>query len=325
MLIWLKNYWDLRKPIYWEMNRDYHIPVLGPESIEFLNIRPSGVYVDATFGGGGHSSLILKKLGDGGHLFGIDRDQDAHQNSLKDERFTLIAHNYRYMNRFLRYYGVKLVDGILADLGVSSYQFDTDLRGFSHRMQGPLDMRMNQRGGKTAADVLNELSVSELQRVLSEYGEVRNAKTLAERMVQKRGQARFERVEDLTALLEQTYRGNQARYYAQVFQALRIYVNEEMDSLKEFLEQVEDVLKPGGRLVVISYHSLEDRMVKNLIKSGNVRGELLKDDFGKVINNLRAVNNKVVVPDEEEIKWNSRARSAKMRVAEKIKNDGKNS
>jgi 16S rRNA (cytosine1402-N4)-methyltransferase len=299
------------------MNKDYHIPVLGPESIEFLHIRPNGVYVDATFGGGGHSSLILKRLGDSGHLFGIDRDQDAHQNSFEDDRFTLIAHNYRYMNRFLRYYGVQQVDGILADLGVSSYQFDTDVRGFSHRMQGPLDMRMNQRGGRTAADVLNELPVGELQQILSDYGEVRNAKTLAERIVEKRSQYKIERVEDLTAILEQTYRGNQARYFAQVFQALRIYVNEEMDSLKEFLNQVVEVLKPGGRLVVISYHSLEDRMAKNLIKTGNVKGELIKDDFGRVKNSLRAINSKVIVPDETEINLNSRARSAKMRVAEK--------
>lgn len=307
------------------MNRDYHIPVLGPESIELLNIRPDGIYVDATFGGGGHSSLILKKLGDGGHLFGIDRDQDAHQNSIMDDRLTLIAHNYRYMNRFLRYYGVQQVDGVLADLGVSSYQFDTDERGFSHRMQGPLDMRMNQRGGKTAADVLNELSGRELQQIFSEYGEVRNAKTLAERLVQWRSQYRFERVEDLTGILEQTYRGNQARYFAQVFQALRIYVNEEMESLKEFLKQVVEVLNPGGRLVVISYHSLEDRMVKNLIRTGNVRGELIKDDFGRVKNSLQAINSKVIVPDEAEISLNSRARSAKMRVAEKIEKDGKNS
>ncbi|MEY2950319.1 MAG: 16S rRNA (cytosine(1402)-N(4))-methyltransferase RsmH [Saprospiraceae bacterium] len=299
------------------MNKDYHIPVLGPESIEFLHIRPNGVYVDATFGGGGHSSLILKRLGDSGHLFGIDRDQDAHQNSFEDDRFTLIAHNYRYMNRFLRYYGVQQVDGILADLGVSSYQFDTDVRGFSHRMQGPLDMRMNQRGGRTAADVLNELPVGELQQILSDYGEVRNAKTLAERIVEKRSQYKIERVEDLTAILEQTYRGNQARYFAQVFQALRIYVNEEMDSLKEFLNQVVEVLKPGGRLVVISYHSLEDRMAKNLIKTGNVKGELIKDDYGRVKNSLRAINSKVIVPDETEINLNSRARSAKMRVAEK--------
>jgi 16S rRNA (cytosine1402-N4)-methyltransferase len=299
------------------MNKDYHIPVLGPESIEFLHIRPNGVYVDATFGGGGHSSLILKRLGDSGHLFGIDRDQDAHQNSFEDDRFTLIAHNYRYMNRFLRYYGVQQVDGILADLGVSSYQFDTDVRGFSHRMQGPLDMRMNQRGGRTAADVLNELPVGELQQILSDYGEVRNAKTLAERIVEKRSQYKIERVEDLTAILEQTYRGNQARYFAQVFQALRIYVNEEMDSLKEFLNQVVEVLKPGGRLVVISYHSLEDRMAKNLIKTGNVKGEIIKDDYGRVKNSLRAINSKVIVPDETEINLNSRARSAKMRVAEK--------
>lgn len=304
------------------MNKDFHIPVLGPESIEMLCIRPNGIYVDATFGGGGHSSLILKKLGDKGHLFGIDRDQDAHNNRFDDDRFTLIAHNYRYMNRFLRYYGVQQVDGILADLGVSSYQFDTDVRGFSHRMQGPLDMRMNQRGGRTAADVLNELSVGEIQQILSEYGEVRNAKTLAERIVQRRSLYRIERVEDLTAILEQTYRGNQARYFAQVFQALRIYVNEEMDSLREFLEQVVEVLKPGGRLVVISYHSLEDRMIKNLIKSGNVRGELIKDDYGRVKNALHAINAKVIVPDEEEIIENSRARSAKMRVAEKIENDG---
>jgi 16S rRNA (cytosine1402-N4)-methyltransferase len=304
------------------MNKDYHIPVLGPESIEMLNIRPNGIYVDATFGGGGHSSLILKRLGESGHLFGIDRDQDAHQNTFEDNRFTLIAHNYRYMNRFLRYYGVQQVDGILADLGVSSYQFDTDVRGFSHRMQGPLDMRMNQRGGKTAAEVLNELSAGELQQIFSEYGEVRNAKTLAERILQRRSQYPFERVEDLTAILEHTYRGNQARYFAQVFQALRIYVNEEMDSLKEFLEQVVEVLKPGGRLVVISYHSLEDRMVKNLIRSGNVRGELLKDEFGRVKNSLQAINAKVIVPDESEITRNSRARSAKMRVAEKIENDG---
>lgn len=299
------------------MNRDYHIPVLGPESVDFLHICPSGIYVDATFGGGGHSSLILKRLGDSGHLFGIDRDQDAHKNSFEDNRFTLIAHNYRYMNRFLRYYGVQEVDGILADLGVSSYQFDTDVRGFSHRMQGPLDMRMNQRGGRTAADVLNELPVGELQQILSDYGEVRNAKTLAERIVEKRNQFKIERVEDLTAILEQTYRGNQARYFAQVFQALRIYVNEEMDSLKEFLNQVVEVLKPGGRLVVISYHSLEDRMVKNLIKTGNVQGELIKDDYGRIKNAFRAINSKVIVPSEEEIALNSRARSAKMRVAEK--------
>lgn len=297
---------------------EYHTSVLLHESMEGIHIQPGGIYVDATFGGGGHSSELLKYLGKEGKLFAFDQDEDAAQNVLNDKRFALIAANFREMKRFLRMYNATAVDGILADLGVSSWQFDTAERGFSYRFDGPLDMRMNRQTKATAADVLNRYSAEQLQRVLGEYGEVRNAKTLANAIVQGRMEKRMETIADLLNVCEQNRMGEKHKYFAQVFQAIRIEVNDELESLKDFLKQSYEVLKPGGRLVVITFHSLEDRLVKNFMKNGSFEDEPEKDFYGNVRKKFKVITKKPIEADKQEQKENSRSRSAKLRVAEKI-------
>ncbi len=296
----------------------YHNPVLLHESVAALNIEKDGVYVDATFGGGGHSKYILEQLGPNGKLFSFDQDADAAANSLNDPRFNFVPANFRYLKRFLRLNGVKQVNGILADLGVSSHQFNEADRGFSYRFDADLDMRMDQQADTTAADILNQYNENELIKILSEYGEVRNSKTLAKAIVDARRNKKFRTIQQFLSAIEHVVRGNKARYLAQVFQALRIEVNEEMEVLKEFLEQCMEVLQPNGRLSVISYHSLEDRLVKNFIKKGNFKGEFIKDDYGNIFRPFKLIVKKAIEPPAEEIKRNPRARSAKLRIAEKI-------
>ena len=298
---------------------EYHTSVLLHECIEGLAIKPDGVYVDVTFGGGGHSAAILQKLGKKGKLFAFDQDADALNNAPADERFTLIHANFRNLKRFLRVHNVPGVDGILADLGVSSWQFDTAERGFSYRFDGPLDMRMNRLTEKTAATVLNTYAADDLQKMFGEYGEVRNAKTLANAIVDLRSSQPIETIADLKSIAEQNRMGEAHKYLAQVFQAIRIEVNDELGALKDFLQQSVEVLNPGGRLVVLTFHSLEDRLVKNLIKNGNFEDEPAKDFFGHFKLDLKAVNKKPITATNEELKQNSRSRSAKLRVAEKIK------
>lgn len=292
----------------------YHIPILAKESIEALAIKKDGVYLDATFGGGGHSRLILNELGEKGRLFAFDQDDDALRNLIDDERFTFNHHNFRYMKQFLRLHGVKQVDGILADLGVSSHQLNEAERGFSFRFEADLDMRMNRSEETTAATILKTYSADALQTLFSEYGEVRNAKSLAQKIVQDRGHRPIRTIGDLLGIIEPLVRGHKNRYLAQVFQALRIEVNDEMGALQEFLEATLEVLKPGGRLVVISFHSLEDRMVKNLLKTGNVEGEKKSDFYGKIERPFEQLFKGVITPSEDEMAKNTRARSAKMRV-----------
>lgn len=296
----------------------YHLPVLLKESVDGLAIKSDGVYVDVTFGAGGHSKSILKQLGVKGHLYAFDQDEDAIQNAIDDPRFTFIRSNFKYIKNFLKLNKVGQVDGILADLGVSSYQIDESTRGFTYREDGPLDMRMNRYMKMTAADLLNRYTREDLVSILSKYGEVRNSKRLAQFVVDRRSKRPFEKISDLIELLEEIYIGSKAKYYAQVFQAIRIEVNDEMGVLKKMLEQCADLLKTGGRLSVISYHSLEDRLVKRLMKTGNVEGVVVKDEFGKLQNNLRLLNKKIIVPTDDEVRFNNRARSAKLRIAEKL-------
>ena len=283
-----------------------------------MQLRKDGVYVDATFGGGGHSRLILNQLGPSGKLFAFDQDADAVANAPKDERFTLIESNFRYLRRFLRFYGHPQVDGILADLGVSSHQLDVPERGFSFRFEAPLDMRMNARTQRTAADLVNDLDAEALQRVLGQFGEVRNARTLAKAIVEQRRVRPFRTIQDLLAVTEPRVRGARHRYLAQVFQALRMAVNRETEVLAEFLEQCHAALRPGGRLVVISYHSIEDRMVKNVLRTGNVDGRAEKDWYGRSTSPYRIVTRKAITPEPEELERNPRSRSAKLRIGEKI-------
>jgi 16S rRNA (cytosine1402-N4)-methyltransferase len=292
----------------------YHIPILAKESIEALAIKKDGVYLDATFGGGGHSRLILNELGEKGRLFAFDQDDDSLRNLIEDERFTFNHHNFRYIKQFLRLHGVKQVDGILADLGVSSHQLDEAERGFSFRFEADLDMRMNRSEEVTAATVLKTYSAVDLQTLFGEYGEVRNAKSLAQKIVQEREHRPIRTIGDLLGIIEPLVRGHKHRYLAQVFQALRIEVNDEMGALREFLEATLEVLKPGGRLVVISFHSLEDRMVKNLLKTGNVDGDVKSDFYGKIERPFEQINKGVITPSEDEMAKNTRARSAKMRI-----------
>ncbi len=292
----------------------YHEPVLAKTSIEALAIQPDGKYVDATFGGGGHSRLILNELGPNGRLYAFDQDDDALRNLIDDERFVFNHHNFRYLPRFLRLHGVKKVDGILADLGVSSHQFDEPERGFSFRFDADLDMRMNRQGERTAADVVNSAKVGELQNIFGSYGEVRNARTLAQWIVQERSVKPIRTIQNLLNVVEPVIRGHRNRYLAQVFQALRIEVNDEVGALKEFLEACLEVLKPGGRLVVISYHSIEDRLVKNILKTGNIEGKVVKDYFGHIERPFDLLYRKVVTPSDDEMAKNSRSRSAKLRV-----------
>ena len=296
----------------------YHTPVLLHEAIEGLAIKADGVYVDATFGGGGHSKSILRSLSAKGCLYGFDQDADAISNTLEDERFVFVHSNFRHLKRFLRLHKVKQVDGLLADLGVSSFQFDTPSRGFSYRADAELDMRMNNHSGETAADVLNQYDESDLLRIFSEYGEIRNSKTLASHVVKRRKQKRFDRINDFLEFLDTVGRGEKIKYYSQVFQSLRIELNDEMGALKDFLEQAGEVMAEGARLVVISYHSLEDRMVKRFLKTGNVAGEVVKDDFGNIHRPFKSIGGKMILPSKDEIASNPRARSAKMRIGEKL-------
>ena len=287
------------------------------ECIDGLNIDPEGIYVDVTFGGGGHSRAILDHL-EGGHLYAFDQDRDARANADKftDRSFTFIEANFRFLKRFLKVHGVSEVHGILADLGVSSHQIDKPERGFSTRFDAELDMRMNQDVQKTAREVVNTYQARELHKILGLYGEVRNARTLADALVAARTNSAINTVEDLlTVLRKYAPRGRENRYFAQVFQALRIEVNEELAALEEFLEQSAELLRPGGRLVIMSYHSLEDRMVKNFINAGNVLGRQEKDFFGNVLKPLQPFNRKPITASVEEIHENNRARSAKLRIA----------
>lgn len=298
--------------------QNYHDPVLLEESIEGLNIKPSGVYVDVTFGGGGHSAAILAKLGPEGRLYAFDQDADAANNRLEDERFKLLPHNFRFLKRFLRLEGVRQVDGVLADLGVSSHQFDTAHRGFSFRFDAPLDMRMNQQADLTAAKVVTTYNAKDLQELFSQYGELRNARTLAQRIVEAReGGASLTTIGEFISAIDTCIKGKRNRYLSQVFQALRMEVNGEIEVLKEMLWQATEVLKKEGRLVVISYHSLEDRLAKNLIKKGTFGKEPEKDEFGHFELPLKATHKKIILPSAEEIERNPRARSAKMRIAKK--------
>jgi 16S rRNA (cytosine1402-N4)-methyltransferase len=298
----------------------YHQPVLLQECIEGLQIKPEGTYVDITFGGGGHSKAILEKL-NGGKLFSFDQDGDAAENAkaITDPAFTFIEANFRHIRRYLKLYGALQVDGILADLGVSSHQIDSAERGFSTRFQADLDMRMDRGASLTAKTVVNIYTEDQLHKIFGMYGEVRNAKTLASTIVKERFARPIGTVNELKAILGKfAPRGRENKYYAQVFQALRIEVNEELRVLEEFLEQSVLLLKPGGRLVVMSYHSLEDRLVKNFINKGKFSGEAEKDMYGNVLVPLRPVNKKPVEASEEEVARNNRARSAKLRIAEKV-------
>ena len=297
----------------------YHIPVLLKPSVDGLDIRPDGTYVDLTFGGGGHSREILKRLGPDGRVLGFDQDEDAEGNIPNDRRFTFVRSNFRYLHNFLRYYGVEQVDGILADLGVSSHHFDDSQRGFSFRWNGMLDMRMNRRAGMTAADVVNSYDEERLAGLFHLYGELKNSRKLASALVKARSVNEIHTIEEFLEAVKPCFGyERQKKELAKAFQALRIEVNHEMEALKEMLQAATEALKPGGRLSVITYHSLEDRMVKNLIKTGNVEGKAEKDFYGNVLTALRAVNSKVIVPDDTEVADNPRSRSAKLRIAEKI-------
>ena len=301
-------------------NHAYHIPVLLKECITGLNIVPNGVYVDITFGGGGHSAAILEKLGPNGKLFAFDQDEDAHKNAFTDPRFTLIPQNFRYIKNYLRFHQVRQVDGILGDLGVSSHQFDSAERGFSIRFDSKLDMRMNRNVKLSAADVINTYPEEKLAALLKEYGEITNGKKAAFLICTARAEKPIETTDELKEITKScTSRFEEHKFYAKLFQAIRIEVNQEMESLKECLNDSVNLLKPGARLVVISYHSLEDRLVKNLIRSGNTEGIEEKDViYGSVKKVFKNLTGKPVTPTEEEIKQNTRARSAKLRIAEKI-------
>ena len=296
-----------------------HIPVMLQESLEGLAIKPTGTYVDLTFGGGGHARAILEQLS-GGKLLAFDQDEAAAQvaQQLSDPQFTFIQANARFMQQFLAFHGVQHVDGILADLGVSSYQIDTAERGFSTRWEGVLDMRMDQTSSLMAQGIVNTYTAAQLQEVFQNYGEVRNARTVAQAIVAARTTEPITTTQALRAILQRwAPRGREAKYYAQVFQALRIEVNDELGALKALLQQSAALLKPGGRLVVLSYHSLEDRLVKHFLKTGNFEGVLQKDVYGNVLRPFKPVHSKPITPTEEEVQTNNRARSAKLRVGEK--------
>lgn len=298
----------------------YHVPVLLKESVDGLQINPEGIYVDVTFGGGGHSREILSRLGSKGHLYSFDQDADAEQNIPADEqKFTFVRSNFRYLRNWMRYYGVEGIDGLLADLGVSSHHFDDESRGFSFRFDAPLDMRMNERDGLTAADVCNRYSEEELARLFWLYGELKNGRRLANTIVKGRADHPIATVNDLITLVRPLIGANREKKdMAKVFQALRIEVNHEMEALHEMLDAAINCLKLGGRLVVLTYHSLEDRMVKNYMRSGNAEGKVEEDFFGNRLSPLRPVNNKVIIPDADEQERNPRSRSAKLRIAEKV-------
>lgn len=298
----------------------YHIPVLLKESVDGLEIKPDGVYVDVTFGGGGHSREILSRLGAEGHLYSFDQDEDSEQNIVSDERFTFVRSNFRYLKNWMRYYGIEEIDGLLADLGVSSHHFDDETRGFSFRFDAPLDMRMNKRSGMTAADIVNNYSEEQLSDIFYIYGELKNARRIASAIVKARAEKHIETTSDLLQVLGiNEDNGLWKKDAAKLFQALRIEVNHEMDALKEMLNGARDLICEGGRLSVITYHSLEDRLVKNMMKAGNVEGKVKQDFFGRTESPFRQIGGKVIVPDEEEQVRNPRSRSAKLRIGEKVK------
>jgi 16S rRNA (cytosine1402-N4)-methyltransferase len=297
----------------------YHNPVLLNNSIEGLAIKKAGIYVDVTYGGGGHAKEILKNLGETGVLFGFDQDVDVKQNIIADKRLVFLPHNFEYISNFLKLHKVTQVDGILADLGVSSYQFDKAERGFSTRFDADLDMRMNQFIKKSAKNIVNEYEENDLRDVFFKYGEIKNSTRVARDIVIARADGKIETIERLKKItLAASPRGKENKFFAQLFQALRIEVNREMEVLEKFLLQTTDLLKPGGRLVVISYHSLEDRLVKNFMRSGKFKGVVEKDFYGNPITPFKQITRKPIVPASEELEQNSRARSAKLRIAEKI-------
>ncbi len=298
----------------------YHTPVLLNECISGLNIRPGGTYVDVTFGSGGHSQKILEKIG-AGKLFAFDRDKDAIQNQIQDERFVLISQNYSYLKNFLRFHGINRIDGLLADLGISSWQIDQPDRGFSIRFEGKLDMRMDQEQGLTASEILNAYPPEQLEKIFRENGEIVNSRHLVREIISNRSLKPIESTEQLRKIsLKTATRGKENQYLAKVFQAIRMEVNDEIGSLKDMIRQATDLLNPGGRLVIISYHSLEDRIVKNYFRYGNFEGVPVKDFFGKQIAPLLPVTRKAIVPEETEQINNPRSRSAKLRIAEKTEN-----
>ncbi len=302
-----------------EVEFTYHTPVLLEESIEGMRLHDGGVYVDVTFGGGGHSREILKRMGERSRLFSFDQDADAEKNIIGDTRFTFVRSNFRYLRNFLRYYGVEKVDAILADLGVSSHHLDDSERGFSFRFDGKLDMRMNKRDGITATDIVNTYKEERLAEIFLLYGELKNSRKLASAIVTARSEKNISTISDLLDAVKHLFvREKDKKELAKMFQALRIEVNQEMEALKEMLLATTEVLKPGGRLAVISYHSLEDRMVKNIIKTGNTEGKTVEDFFGNKHTQFRPINNRVIVPSAEEIAHNPRSRSAKLRIAEKL-------
>jgi 16S rRNA (cytosine1402-N4)-methyltransferase len=301
--------------------KTYHVPVLLKESVDGLDIQPDGIYVDVTFGGGGHSKEILSRLGAKGHLYSFDQDADAEKNIVNDDRFTFVRSNFRYIENWMQYYGVEHIDGLLADLGVSSHHFDDKTRGFSFRFDAPLDMRMNNRAGKTAADVLNDYSEDQLADVFYLYGELKDARRIAKKLTKTRQQGRIETTGQLLQILgidTDSVNSQWKKDMAKIYQALRIEVNHEMDALREMLKGATRLLGKGGRLSVITYHSLEDRIVKNVMKSGNAEGKVKQDFFGRFQSPFKLVSNKVIVPSEEEQTENPRSRSAKLRIAEKI-------
>ena len=315
----------------------YHVPVLLKESVDGLHIKPNGIYVDVTFGGGGHSREILSRLGADGHLFSFDQDADAENNIFEDRgdakdcsneqkgkrfvddsRFTFIRSNFRFLKNWMQYYGIEQIDGLLGDLGVSSHHFDDESRGFSFRFDAPLDMRMNKRAGKTAADIVNEYDEEQLANLFYIYGELKNSRRIASALTNVRRQKPIATTSDFISTVEPLFkREREKKDMAKLFQALRIEVNHEMTALKEMLMAATDVMKPGGRLSIITYHSLEDRIVKNIIKTGNIEGKVEQDFFGHIDSPYKLINNKVIVPSEEEQSQNPRSRSAKLRIAER--------
>lgn len=301
--------------------KTYHVPVLMKDSVDGLNISSGGIYVDVTFGGGGHSREILLRLDADGHLYSFDQDADAEKNIINDGRLTFVRSNFRYLKNWMRYYGVDHIDGLLADLGVSSHHFDDESRGFSFRFDAPLDMRMNKRDGTTAADVVNTYDEERLADVFYLYGELKNSRKIASALVKARATRKIATTQDFIGAVESLFRREREKKdMAKLFQALRIEVNNEMTALKEMLKAATELLRPGGRLSVITYHSLEDRIVKNVMKTGNPEGKMKKDFYGRVETPFVLINNKVITPGEEELENNPRSRSAKLRIAEK-KND----
>ena len=296
----------------------YHVPVLLDESINGLNLHPDGVYIDVTFGGGGHSREILRRLPQGSRLFSFDQDADAERNIVDDDRFTFVRSNFRYLKNWMRYYEIDHIDGLLADLGVSSHHFDDESRGFSFRFDAPLDMRMNKRADKTAADIVAEYDEEALADIFYLYGELKNSRRIASALVKARQQHAIATTQDFLHVVEPFFkREREKKDMARLFQALRIEVNHEMEALKEMLAAATQLLAPGGRLSVITYHSLEDRIAKNVMKTGNAEGKMIQDFYGRIETPYRLVNNKVVVPTDEEQQRNPRSRSAKLRIAEK--------